>query len=105
MCSEEQFHHFNRSVRNVAIIGSGPSGTPAARHLRDAGLNVRVFERQDKPGGIWNWRPSASSRFQSQPRLLQWEPSPQSSGGMVCMKIQEEWSVRDSAHLTLVTGA
>lgn len=60
MCSEEQFHHFNRSVRNVAIIGSGPSGTPAARHLRDAGLNVRVFERQDKPGGIWNWRPSAS---------------------------------------------
>ncbi|OXG54155.1 dimethylaniline monooxygenase [Cryptococcus neoformans] len=60
MCSKEQFHHFNRSVRNVAIIGSGPSGTPAARHLRDAGLNVRVFERQDKPGGIWNWRPSAS---------------------------------------------
>lgn len=60
MCSEEQFHHFNHSVRNVAIIGSGPSGTPAARQLRDAGLNVRVFERQDKPGGIWNWRPSAS---------------------------------------------
>lgn len=58
--TNEQFHHFNRPVRNVAIIGSGPSGTPAARQLRDAGLNVRVFERQNKPGGIWNWRPSVS---------------------------------------------
>ncbi|WWD22598.1 hypothetical protein CI109_107091 [Kwoniella shandongensis] len=54
------FHTFDHPVRSVAIIGSGPSGSPAIRQLRDAGLRVRVFERQDKPGGIWNWKPAVS---------------------------------------------
>ncbi|OCF32310.1 dimethylaniline monooxygenase [Kwoniella heveanensis BCC8398] len=53
-------HQFAHPIRSVAVIGSGPTGTPAARHLRDAGLNVRVFERQNQSGGIWNWRPAAS---------------------------------------------
>lgn len=48
------------NVRTVAVIGSGPSGAPAARHLRDAGLKVRVFERQSVAGGIWNWRPETT---------------------------------------------
>ncbi|WWC57516.1 uncharacterized protein I303_100048 [Kwoniella dejecticola CBS 10117] len=53
-------HDFGRSIRTVAVIGSGPTGTPAARHLRDAGLTVRLFERQSQSGGIWNWRPDAA---------------------------------------------
>ncbi|WVR03026.1 hypothetical protein IAU60_000015 [Kwoniella sp. DSM 27419] len=53
-------HVFPQPIRSVAVIGSGPTGTPAARHLRDAGLNVRLFERQSQSGGIWNWRPAAS---------------------------------------------
>lgn len=52
-------HSFS-NVRTVAVIGSGPSGAPAARHLRDAGLEVRVFERQSLAGGIWNWRPETT---------------------------------------------
>ncbi|WVQ72197.1 hypothetical protein IAR50_001743 [Cryptococcus sp. DSM 104548] len=51
-----EYHTFPRPIRTVAVVGSGPSGTPAARQLKEAGLNVRVFERQDKPGGIWNWK-------------------------------------------------
>ncbi|TYJ53790.1 hypothetical protein B9479_005550 [Cryptococcus floricola] len=51
-----EHHAFPRPIRTVAVIGSGPSGTPAARQLQEAGLQVRVFERQDKPGGIWNWK-------------------------------------------------
>ncbi|WWC90249.1 uncharacterized protein L201_005182 [Kwoniella dendrophila CBS 6074] len=52
-----EFHH---PIRTVAVIGSGPTGTPAARHLQEAGLKVRLFERQSQSGGIWNWRPSAA---------------------------------------------
>jgi len=51
-------HHFSfdRPVRRVAIIGAGPGGVPAARQLRDHGLDVTLFERQDRVGGVWNWR-------------------------------------------------
>lgn len=50
-------HH---PIRKVAVIGAGPSGVPAARHLLEAGLEVRVFERQAQAGGIWNFRPEVS---------------------------------------------
>ncbi|WWC67381.1 uncharacterized protein I206_101289 [Kwoniella pini CBS 10737] len=53
-------HGFGRPIRTVAVIGSGPTGTPAAKHLQDAGLKVRLFERQSQSGGIWNWREDAS---------------------------------------------
>ncbi|OCF72394.1 dimethylaniline monooxygenase [Kwoniella mangroviensis CBS 8886] len=53
-------HDFAHAIRTVAVIGSGPTGTPAARHLQDAGLKVRLFERQSQSGGIWYWRPAAS---------------------------------------------
>ncbi|WWC97685.1 hypothetical protein V866_004569 [Kwoniella sp. B9012] len=51
-----EYYQFKRSIKRVAIIGSGPGGVPAARQLRDAGLDVTVFERQDNVGGIWNWK-------------------------------------------------
>ena len=49
-------HEFDRQIRRVAVIGAGPAGTPLAKHLRDAGLEVRAFERQPQAGGVWNWR-------------------------------------------------
>jgi hypothetical protein len=49
-------HQFDQPIRSVAVIGSGPSGLTASRHLSEAGLNVRIFERQAHAGGIWNWQ-------------------------------------------------
>ncbi|EKG19025.1 Flavin-containing monooxygenase FMO [Macrophomina phaseolina MS6] len=37
----------------VAIVGAGISGVVTAAHLKKAGLNVTVFERTGKPGGVW----------------------------------------------------
>ena len=41
------------NVRTVAIIGAGVSGVSSAIHLRNAGLDVTVFERGDVAGGVW----------------------------------------------------
>lgn len=40
-------------VRRVAVIGAGVSGVSAAIHLKKAGLNVTVYERTRRAGGIW----------------------------------------------------
>lgn len=50
-------YQYPRPIRTVAVIGAGAAGCPAARQLREHGLKVRVFERQDRPGGVWNWSP------------------------------------------------
>ena len=41
-----------RTGKTVAIIGSGPAGMAAAAQLNKAGHIVKVFERDDKPGGL-----------------------------------------------------
>lgn len=41
-----------RTGKNIAVIGSGPSGLAAAAQLNAAGHTVTVFERDDKPGGL-----------------------------------------------------
>lgn len=42
----------NDTGKSVAIIGSGPAGLAAADRLRRAGVEVTIYERQDKPGGL-----------------------------------------------------
>ena len=46
---------------DVAIIGSGPSGSIALRHASQVFENVRAFEAQDQPGGVWNYTPLTES--------------------------------------------
>ena len=41
-----------RSGKTVAVIGSGPAGLAAAVQLNTAGHQVKVFERDDLPGGL-----------------------------------------------------
>lgn len=41
-------------VRDVCIIGGGPSGLSAAAFAKDRGLDVLVFERQEEYGGNCN---------------------------------------------------
>ncbi|WVQ94357.1 hypothetical protein IAU59_001436 [Kwoniella sp. CBS 9459] len=51
-----EYYQFSKPIKRVAIIGGGPAGVPAARQLRDAGLEVTIFERQSEVGGVWNWK-------------------------------------------------
>ncbi|KAJ7621042.1 hypothetical protein FB45DRAFT_928193 [Roridomyces roridus] len=47
---------FQWPVKKVAIIGAGVSGLIAYRELSQAGFDqVRVFERDDVPGGNWHY--------------------------------------------------
>ncbi len=41
-----------RTGKNVAVIGSGPSGLSTAEWLNKRGHNVHVFERSDRLGGL-----------------------------------------------------
>jgi glutamate synthase (NADPH/NADH) small chain len=42
----------HRTVRKVAIVGSGPAGLAAAQQLRRAGHVVKIFEKADRIGGL-----------------------------------------------------
>lgn len=38
---------------HVCVIGAGPSGLTAAKNCLEAGLNVTLFEKNDRVGGNW----------------------------------------------------
>jgi cation diffusion facilitator CzcD-associated flavoprotein CzcO len=40
-------------VKRVAVIGAGISGVATAAHLKNAGIEVTVFERNRASGGSW----------------------------------------------------
>ncbi|KAK4686806.1 hypothetical protein P7C73_g3316, partial [Tremellales sp. Uapishka_1] len=56
---DKDYYKFPKDIKSVAVIGGGPSGIPALRHLVDAGFDVRLFERQSAPGGTWTWSPES----------------------------------------------
>ncbi|OBZ88400.1 Thiol-specific monooxygenase [Choanephora cucurbitarum] len=54
--AEQALQHpfqFKGPIKKVAVIGAGPSGLPSARHLKEAGIDVKVFERGSSVGGVW----------------------------------------------------
>lgn len=45
---------FDKSApKNIAIIGTGPSGLVAAKYAIEQGFNVTVYEQNDVIGGVW----------------------------------------------------
>jgi cation diffusion facilitator CzcD-associated flavoprotein CzcO len=51
---------------DVVVIGAGFAGLYALHKLREAGLNVRVFERGDGVGGTWYWNRYPGARVDIQ---------------------------------------
>lgn len=41
------------NTRSVAVVGAGVSGVATAVHLQRAGLDVTVYERTSRAGGVW----------------------------------------------------
>ncbi|KAG0808030.1 hypothetical protein G6F16_010194 [Rhizopus arrhizus] len=50
---------FKRPIKNVVVIGAGPHGLCSARHLKETGMNVKVFERNGYIGGLWKYSDTA----------------------------------------------
>ncbi|MEM5948903.1 glutamate synthase subunit beta [Spirochaetia bacterium 38H-sp] len=42
----------SRTGKKIAVVGSGPAGLAAADQLNQAGHEVTVYERDDRPGGL-----------------------------------------------------
>ncbi|KAH0836316.1 hypothetical protein J3R83DRAFT_7865 [Lanmaoa asiatica] len=53
--AETDEYQFSWPIKRVAVIGAGPSGLVAYRELTEAGLDVRIFERDNVPGGNWHY--------------------------------------------------
>ncbi|WOE70900.1 glutamate synthase subunit beta [Hydrogenimonas thermophila] len=41
-----------KTGKRVAVVGAGPAGLSAATYLLRAGIDVEIFERADRPGGL-----------------------------------------------------
>ena len=56
---------FAFDVKKVAIVGAGPSGLAAAKHLlaEEEFDHVDIFEQQAEVGGVWNYNTSTSDNF------------------------------------------
>ena len=49
-------------MKNIAVIGAGPSGITAVKNISEKGFNVTCFERCEGVGGNWRFNdPSGHS--------------------------------------------
>ena len=52
---EKNIHPYTRNEsngKNIAVIGSGPSGLACSHRLAMLGYNVKIYESKNKPGGL-----------------------------------------------------
>ncbi|KAK7054193.1 dimethylaniline monooxygenase [Favolaschia claudopus] len=76
--SGPEFYQFKWPIRNVAIIGAGVSGLLAYRELVEAGFDIRMFERDAIPGGVWHYTdetPVPAPIPNEDPKIADYEPS------------------------------
>ncbi|KAL8819715.1 MAG: hypothetical protein Q9223_001903 [Gallowayella weberi] len=52
------------SVKNVAIIGAGPSGLATAKYLlaENPSMNIVIYEQRNNVGGVWNYTSLSHNR-------------------------------------------
>ena len=62
------------TLRSVLVVGAGIGGITAATHLANAGLNVRVLEKNGQPGGRCGRLVRDGHRFDTGPTLLVMRP-------------------------------
>ena len=48
----EPIRPLHERAQSVGIVGAGPAGMAAADRLREAGYQVTVYDRHDRPGGL-----------------------------------------------------
>ncbi|KAI0788896.1 hypothetical protein C8Q75DRAFT_793645 [Abortiporus biennis] len=57
---DNDFYEFKWPIQKVAIIGAGPGGLISYREFVQAGFDVRLFDRDDHPGGNWHYSEEVS---------------------------------------------
>ena len=62
-------------VRSICVIGAGSSGLVAAKHLRDAGYSVTVFEKAAAIGGAFVTKAYDDARLVSSKKADTWRSS------------------------------
>ncbi|KAL8760699.1 MAG: hypothetical protein Q9184_003122 [Pyrenodesmia sp. 2 TL-2023] len=65
-----------RNVRKIAVVGAGPGGVSAAKHLLSEKHfdTIDVFEQQAFTGGVWNYTPFAPADELSIPQTDPHQP-------------------------------
>ncbi|KAI1117162.1 hypothetical protein F5Y14DRAFT_439299 [Nemania sp. NC0429] len=54
-------------IKRIAVIGAGPSGLAAAKHLGAEGFSssqIDIYEQQAEVGGVWNYNAATSTSTQ-----------------------------------------
>lgn len=52
---ESDWTTFPHPIKRVAVIGAGPAGLQAVATLTEQNFTVRLFERDENPGGNWRY--------------------------------------------------
>ncbi|KAI7868886.1 hypothetical protein BDF14DRAFT_1788866 [Spinellus fusiger] len=71
----ENPYKFKKTIRRVAVIGTGPSGLASINALKEQGLEVRAFERNDRVGGVWAFSETPSLKPEMPTKSLAPGPS------------------------------
>ncbi|KAJ7265944.1 hypothetical protein B0H12DRAFT_177654 [Mycena haematopus] len=98
--SDSEFYQFKWPIRKVAIIGAGVSGLLAYRELFEAGFEVKIFERDAVPGGIWHYTeetPGAAPIPNKDPKIADYEPSLPPQGSSLPL---EKWYANHNDSMT-----
>ncbi|KAJ8082717.1 hypothetical protein PM082_008573 [Marasmius tenuissimus] len=48
-------YEFKWPIRKVAVIGAGVGGLVSYREFLRAGYDVKLYERDERPGGVWHY--------------------------------------------------